>query len=453
MFPLHSDTSRRNFLKTTAAGMAPFAIGRAGFASNSKLQHACIGVGGMGWGDLNQFKSHPNLEIVALCDVDANHLARAAALCPQARTYRDWRELFRREGRRLDTVNIAVPDHMHAAITVTALEGRKHVYCQKPLCHDVAECRAVIRAAQKARVQTQLGTQYASSVAHRMAIEYLRGKAIGDLQRVVFSANRPGAVETYRLVGPRPEQGSPAPAHLDWDLWLGTAAVRPYAPEIYHPVKWRAWQDFGTGWSADIGCHLFNALWTALNLSAPLSVIAEVQESWSNTPARRADTWPQSQHITWVFAGNEFTGGREWKVEWFDGYMFPPDDIKKLQEAHGYQGEAMMAIGTEGMLYLPLDGGPRLLPVEKFKDYPRPKPEPRNHYHHFVDACSGGATPTMNFRVGGPMTEAILLGTVAVRTPGTLLKWDPARMRFPDVPQAQRYLRRRYRKGWKVHGL
>ncbi len=447
-----ANISRRTFLKTTAAGVATFAIGQPGFAANSKLQHACIGVGGMGWNDLGNFKAHPKLEIVALCDVDANHLAKAATLFPQARQYRDWRELFHAEGVRIDSVNVAVPDHMHAPITMTALHGRKHVFCQKPLCHDVAECRAVARAAKAAGVVTQLGTQYASSIPHRMVLEYLQNKAVGDVQRIIFTANRPG-IESYRLAGPRPAQGNPVPSHLDWNLWLGTAPERLYANTIYHPGIWRCWQDFGTGWSGDIGCHLFNTMWRALKLKAPLSVVANVQESWQNSPARRADNWPQQQHITWVFPGNDMTGGKELTIEWFDGMLFPSDEIKQLEEANGYQGEAMLVFGTEGQLYLPLDGGPRLLPVEKFKDYPRPKTEPRNHYHHYLDACLGGPMTTMNFEVAGPMTEAILLGTVAVRNPGTLLKWNPTWMSIPNAPQAERYLRRRYRKGWQVHGL
>jgi predicted dehydrogenase len=163
--------SRRVFLKASAAGLATFAIGRAGFAANSKLNHACIGVGGMGFNDLKQFKDHTKVQIVAICDVDKNLLAKAAALVPGARQYTDWRELFAKEGPRIDSVNIAVPDHMHAPITVTALHCRRHVYCQKPLCHDVAECRAVARAAQAADVVTQLGTQFASGIGDRMAVQ------------------------------------------------------------------------------------------------------------------------------------------------------------------------------------------------------------------------------------------------------------------------------------------
>lgn len=447
-----NNVTRRNFLKTTTAGIVSSAFGPAAFAANSKLQHACIGVGGMGWVDLSNFKDHPKLDIVALCDVDANNLAKAAALFPQARTYRDWRELLEKEGTKIDSVNIAVPDHMHAPIMITALQNHKHVYCQKPLCHDVAECRAVALAAKNAGVTTQLGTQYASSIAHRVAMEYLKQKAVGNVQRIIFTANRPG-IEGLRLAGPRPAQGATVPAELAWDLWLGTAPDRPFAPGIYHPGTWRAWQDFGTGWSADIGCHLFNAMWIGLNLGAPLSVVADVQESWRDSPARRADTWPQQQHISWVFPGNNMTGSKELTIEWFDGMLFPPDEIKKLAEANNYQGEAMMVVGTEGYLYLPMDGVPRLLPAEKYKNYPRPKPEPRNHYHHFVDACFGGPATSMNFSVAGPMTEAILLGTIAVRNPGTKLQWSPEPMAIPNSPQAEALLRRKYRKGWEVQGL
>ncbi|MCX7888096.1 MAG: gfo/Idh/MocA family oxidoreductase, partial [Verrucomicrobiae bacterium] len=144
---------------------------------------------------------------------------------------------------------------------MTAVHCRRHVYCQKPLCHDVFECRAVTRAAQAAGVVTQLGTQFASGVGDRIAVHWLREGAIGKAKRVITCSNRSGAVGLYRLPGPRPAQGQPPPPELAWDLWLGTAPVRPYTPGIYHPVKWRAWQDFGTGWSGDIGCHIFDAVW------------------------------------------------------------------------------------------------------------------------------------------------------------------------------------------------
>ncbi len=449
--------TRRQFLRSAGAVTlaAPFVADSAWTASspNSRLQHACIGSGGMGEHDLLNFKGHPRVEVAAICDVDAKALDTAAKAVPGARRYRDWRELLEKEGARIDSVNIAVPDHMHGAIALTAIRRGKHVYCQKPMCHDVAEVRALTEAAVKKKVVTQLGTQMASSSGDRTAVHLLRSGAIGKVQRAYLCSNRPGAVQDYRLPGPRPAQGEPAPASLDWDLWIGTAPTRPYAPGIYHPVKWRAWLDFGTGWSGDIGCHVFDAVWKGLKMQPPKSVVAEVQQSWKESSARRADTWPQGDHITWVFPGNELTEEKEWTLEWFDGEYFPPKEIRAIYTVEDYPAESAMIIGTEGALLNPLGTSPMLFPEEKFKDYPRPKFEARNHYHHFADACLGGATCESHFAQTGPMTEAILLGTVAIRCPEQKLEWDAKRVRIPNFKEAERHLRRSYRKGWEVKGV
>jgi predicted dehydrogenase len=286
-----------------------------------------------------------------------------------------------------------------------------------------------------------------------MAVQFMREGVIGAVKRVILCSNRPNAIEAYRLEGPRPTQPQVAPETLDWNLWLGTAPERPFASGIYHPKKWRAWQDFGTGWAGDIGCHIFDAVWKGLGLTAPLSVVAEVQASWKDSPERRADTWPQSDHITWNFPGSTLTGGKELTVEWFDGEMFPPDDVQKLVDLPQYPAESAMVIGTEGILVLQHRAGPQLFPREKFKDLVRPKLPARNHYHHFADACLGGEKTESHFAQTGPMTEAILLGTVAIRTPGKTLKWDAAGMTFKKNPEANRLLRRTYRQGWQVAGL
>lgn len=448
-----SSPSRRQFLHGATAGFATFAAGRRAFAANERLNHACIGVGGMGGVDLPNFKSHPKLEIVAICDVDSAHLEKAAAMLPNARRYTDWRELLAKEGDKIDSVNVAVPDHMHAPITMSALAAKKHVYCQKPLCHDVAECRAVAAAAKAASVVTQLGTQMASGIGDRMTVQFLRAGVIGMAKRVILCSNRTGAVENYRLKGPRPAQGESPPANLAWDLWLGTAPERPFAPGIYHPVKWRAWQDFGTGWSGDIGCHVFDAVWKGLGLTGPKSIVAEVQKSWEESPERRADNWPQCQHITWMFPGNKLTGGKELTVEWFDGEMLPPADVQKIAGLEKYPEESAMVIGTEGALLVQLGTGPLLFPREKFKDLSRPKLPARNHYHHFVDACLGGEMTESHFGQTGPMAEAILLGTVAIRVPGKLLMWDASAMKIANDSKAEQLLRRTYREGWRVAGL
>jgi predicted dehydrogenase len=342
---------------------------------------------------------------------------------------------------------------MHALISLSAIKAGKHVYCQKPLCHDVAECRLLARAAKRSGLVTQLGTQHASGAGDRLGVQLLRENAVGTIQRIILCSNRPGAIDAYRLVGPRPAKGEQAPAHMAWDLWLGNAPTREFAPSIYHPSKWRAWQDFGTGWSGDIGCHIFDAVWKGLDLHAPLSVTAEVQESWKNDKARRADVWPQSDHITWVFPGNEKSGGKDFTVEWFDGLIYPPADVQALAKEAGfneYPAESAMVIGSDGAMLLPHTSGPVLLPKEKFAGRPKPKFGPRNHYHHFLDAILGGEMCESHFVQTGPMAEAILLGTVAIRVPNTVLQWDAHGLRIPNSAEADRLLRRDYRKGWEL---
>ncbi|MBU6399240.1 MAG: Gfo/Idh/MocA family oxidoreductase, partial [Verrucomicrobia bacterium] len=349
------------------------------------------------------------------------------------------------------SVNVTVPDHMHFVIAYSAIQKGKHVYCQKPMCHDIAEVRALTEAAVAKGVVTQLGTQMAAGAGDRTTVRLLKDGAIGKIKHACLCSNRPGAVQDYRLPGPRPAHGEPAPPYLSWDLWLGTAPVRPYAPGIYHPTKWRAWQDFGTGWSGDIGCHIFDAVWKGLGMKPPLKVVAEVQESWQNSPARRADNWPQGDHITWTFPGNDLTEAKEWTLEWFDGEFYPPKEIRALYTLEEtYPPESSMLIGTEGALLSSLGSLPFLLPIDKFKSYPRPKLTSGNHYHLFVDACLGGPKTESHFAQTGPMTEAILLGTVAIRVPGHKLEWDAANLKIPNAPQAERYLRRHYREGWQV---
>lgn len=458
MNPTNKTTiTRRSFLQTTAGTAAMTSVAPAivrGANLNSRIQHACIGVGGMmGHNDLNNFLSHKGTEVVALCDVHADRLEHATKSAPNARKYRDWREMLDKEGDRIDSLNATVPDHMHFPITMSAVQAGKHVYCQKPLCHDVAEVRALSEAASKAGVKTQLGTQAASGFGDRMAVHYVRQGLIGKIKHVYLCSNRPGAIESYRLVGPRPKETQSPPAALNWDLWIGSAPMRPYAADIYDPHKWRAWQDFGTGWLGDIGCHVFDATWKALGLTAPKTVVARVQESWQNSPARRADTWPQSDHITWTFPGTPMTEGDEITVEWFDGLIYPPEKIQKLYPGKTYPPESAMMVGTEGAILVPNGAAPILLPQEKFKGVQAPKLDPRNHYHHFLDAIHGTAENESHFQQTGPMTEAILLGTVAIRTPGETLAWDAENLTITNNRAAHKLLRRTYRDGWGVAGF
>lgn len=417
-----------------------------------KLHHACIGVGGMGWNDFRNFKQHDRVEIVAICDVDSNNLERAAKAVPNARKYRDWREMLEKEGDGIDSINIAVPDHQHGIISMEAMARGKHVYCQKPLCHDVAECRDVALQAERCQVITQLGTQFAAGGGDRMAVDFLRQGIIGAVKKVYLCSNRTGA-ERYRLKGPRPAVGEPPPASLAWDLWLGTAPARQFAPKIYHQMLWRSWLDFGTGWSGDIGCHIFDAVWKGMNLgaTAPKTVRAEVQASWKGDPARRADVWPQSNHITWTFDGVPASDGKPFTMEWFDGEFYPHEDGQKLVREAGlpkYPEEAALVFGTEGAILIPHQKVPHLFPKEKFASVPRPKMPLQNHYHNFANACLGGEMCKSVFQKTGPMAETIILGTVAVRHPEETLAWDASSLSFRDNPAATSLLRRTYRTGW-----
>jgi predicted dehydrogenase len=447
----YSSVSRRKFLLTaaTAAIAAPLILESC--APKTKLRHACIGVGGMmGLNDLQNFMSHPNVQIVAICDIDENFLKKALEVVPNARTYSDWRELLKNEANNIDSVNVTVPDHNHFAIAYKAIEMGKHVYCQKPMCHDVAEVRLLTEASVKYKVKTQLGTQHASSENDRRALQLIKEGAIGKIKHVYLCSNRPGAVENYRPIGPRPVEGEEAPSTLNWDVWIGTAPMRQYVTKIYHPSLWRGWLDFGTGWSGDIGCHIFDAVWKGLGLTPPKTVIAEVQKSWQESPERRADNWPQGNHIKWMFPGNDLTESNELPIEWFDGEFYPPQEVQDLFHGDTYPPESAMLVGTDGALLVAHGNDLVLLPQSKFKNHKIPNFRERNHYHHFADACLGGENSESHFAQTGPMTEAILLGTVAIRIPDVLLEWDSANLKINNYPEAEKYLRRTYREGWQT---
>jgi len=457
MKSIHPPTSlsRRQFLRaavtTTVAAPLILRSGARAASPNGKLQHACIGVTRMGKNDLKNFLDHDRLKIVALCDVDTNHLDEAAKSVPDARRYTDWRELFEKEGDKIDSVNVTTPDHMHFPIAYMAIQRGKNVYCQKPMCHDVTEVRTLTEAAAKKGVITQLGTQHASEIGDRMAVQFLKDGVIGKIKHVYLCSNR---AAPNRLKGPRPAQGEDPPPNLKWDLWIGTAPMRPYVPKIYHPATWRGWLDFATSWVADMGCHIFDATWRALGLKAPLTITAKVEESWKNSPERRADNWPQSEHVTWTFPGNALTEGKELTVEWFDGPIFlPPKEAQAHNPTDKYPSEAALVVGTEGTLLQPVGSGPLLLPLEKFKTYPRPKLLPRSHYAHYVDACLGGEKTESHFTQTGPMTETILLGALSLRFYDKKLTWDPVTMKIASCPEAERFLKRQYRDGWQIAGV
>ena len=293
---------------------------------NGLLRHASIGTANMAGGDIKSLRTHPKIEMAAFCDVDAKFLDRMKKEFPKARFYRDWRELLAKEGDAIDSMNISIPDHNHTIVAAAAMRKGKHIYLQKPLCKSHAEAALLRDLAVRNGVVTQMGAQYTAFMADRQTVELLRTGALGPVERVYFFSTRKGLSRRRRYL---PASVS-APEHLDWDLWLGTAAARPYAPEVYHPLIWRVWRDLGSGWIGDIGCHLMSAVWKgmALGKAAPLTVVAETQ---TNAEDNVKDiVWPTATHITWRFAGVPASGGKPFEWEWFDGCS-EPDNLAPAQ--------------------------------------------------------------------------------------------------------------------------
>jgi len=448
--------TRRSFLKsaTTASLLVgPLRRVTRAVSANGKIQHAAIGVGGMGWGDISQIGSHPNVEIVAICDVDTRRMANAAKAFPDARRYQDWRELLEQEGDKVDSVNVTVPDHMHAPIAMSALNRGKHVYCQKPLTHDIYEARQLSAAAKKAGVVTQMGIQLSSTIGNRMAAGMLADGVIGKVSQAHLWSNKDSG--RYRPKGPRPTKTDPVPAEVNWDWWLGAAPERPYVHNTYHPTWWRGWQDFGCGWLGDMGCHIMDMPYRALGLGLPLAIHAEVEPEWRDDPARRVETFPTWQIVRYTFPGTDRTSGDSIDVIWSDGYKYPPEELTQRMDGRNFPKQGALLIGEEGVMLAPHGGGPQFFPGEKFKAVARPKLKPMNHYHEFINAIQGKPEATLqaSFDYAGPLTEMVLLGTVALRFPNQDLKWDATNLSVTNVDDAHRFVRRSYREGWDVTGL
>lgn len=426
------------------------AVSRA-FGAEGKLRHACIGTGGMGWSDLQSLHSHPELEIVALCDVDANNLAKAAEVVPGARRYRDWRELLDKEDGRIDSVNVTTPDHMHAPIAITALRMGKHVYCQKPLAHEIGECRQLEReAAGRPDQVTQMGIQIHSHIAYRMAVRMVQAGLVGKI-REVHSWCGKGWVGVPGELERRPDGSDPVPEYLDWDLWLGTAPRRPYVANLYHPANWRRWIDFGTGTQGDMACHIMDPVFTALELTAPKWIFSEGSPPF-------AETYSPNNRITHMFPGTEYTAEDTLRYYWYDSGAHPDPEQFELPEGQELPMQGSVFVGEKGDLLLPHIGGPQPLPRERFTDAIRAfraenEFENIDHYHQFVDACLGRGRTTAPFAYGGRLSETVLMGCIANRIPDQKLEWNAEELRFTNNRQANLLLHREYRSGWSVDGL
>jgi len=443
--------NRRSFLQGSAALGSVLLLPKLSWAlsANGRLQHACIGVGGMGFADLKSILAGGTTDIVALCDVDLSNLTKAAEFLKterkieSVRLYRDWRELLEREGDRIDSVNVSTPDHMHAPIAFTALQKGKHVYCQKPLTHTVGEARALIQAARKAGVMTQMGIQIHADIAYRMAVAIIQSGGIGKVTQ--FHSWQSGSA-VWTTATARPEGEDPIPAGLDWDKWIGVAQTRPFKADTYHPAKWRGWQSFGGGVMGDFACHILDPVFTALKLGDPLSVMTEVSNY--NT-----ETYPAWQVVHYEFPATAYTAGKTVQGTWYNGEKTPHRELVPMPAEYRLPGAGSIIVGEEGVMVLPHWSGPQLYPLERFKGYKRPQMESLDHYQQWVDACLGKGKPEANFDFSGPLTEAVLLGNVGIHFAGRTLQWDPVHMKIPNLPEAERHLHKSYRQGWSIPTL
>lgn len=451
-------TNRREFLthagKSAAAAaaftiVAPHVLGGPGRKPPSeKLNIAGIGVGGQGAHDLAEVESE---NIVALCDVDWTRAAETFKRYPDAKRYRDFREMLDKEPG-IDAVVIATPDHTHAVAAMAAIRAGKHVYVEKPLTYSVHEARRLCEAAAQAGVATQMGNHGHAFESMRLLKEWIDHGAIGAVREV--DAWTPHAVWPQGL--DRPKDTPPVPESLDWDLWLGPAPERAYHP-AYLPMTWRGWWDFGTGALGDMGCHILDPVFYALELGAPTSVEASfsqfVREGLNWNKEFNSESYPQASIVRYQFPAR---GDRPAvRLTWYDGGLMPerPAELEPGRRM-GNQFGGVLFKGEKGSILANAHGadGLRIIPESRMQAYERPaRTLPRSDGHHaeWIAACKGGPPAGSNFAYAGPLTEAVLLGNVAIRAQERI-EWDAAAMRIPNVPAAEAFLRREYRGGWSM---
>jgi predicted dehydrogenase len=428
--------TRRAALKTAmsclASGVWSARHGHAATRSaGNRLNIGLIGVGGHGIANLAKVEGE---NIAALCDVDSRSLGKTSAEFTKARTYRDFRKML--DQRDLEAVVISTPDHTHAVAAAMAMRRDLHVFCEKPLAHSVFEVRVLARLAKKAGVRTQMGNQDHASDGVRRAVEWVRSGAIGDVREVHVWTDRP----LWPQGVDRPRDTPLVPDYLDWNLWLGPAPARPYH-SIYHPFDWRGFWDFGTGAIGDMGCHLIDPAYWALELGSPLSITPE------STPVGK-ETGPRSSRLTFVFAAR---GNRPAvTLTWYDGGRLPPTELAGVKR---WPPNGTLIVGDGAKLFVPNRGRscivlPKTATIEQ-RDVAFRLPPTAGHHQEWIDACKTGGDTSSDFQYGAKLSEVCLLGNVALRV-GEKIDWDAEKMAVPGHPDADEYLKREYRQGWSL---
>lgn len=469
-----SGLSRRSFLKRGGAGVAVGAgfpqivprhvIGQGQTPPSETVYVAGIGAGGMGGVDIRE-SIRAGAKIVALCDVDWFRARDAFEGIPEATRYKDYRILLDKE-KGIDAVIVGTPDHVHAAITMAAMELGKHVYCEKPLAHTLKETRTVTEAARRFNVATQLGNQGRSFDSMKAFRDCIRAGTIGHVREVHIQEAGHSACKIDEL--PLLSEHHDVPETLDWNLWLGPAPHRAYHP-AYLPGRWRGWSQFGSGMLGDWMCHLLDPVFWALELDAPTTVFAEAE---GYDPERHRETFPRSTHARFEFPAK---GDRPAvTVHWYDGdrYQPPrPDEIPEdepvipIPPASWAFGKSFgaLVIGDEGKIVYGSHGaaGWRIIPDEKMQAYQEKHgadyepnfdtlPSGGKHHEDWLAACKGEGIAGSNFDYGGPLTEVALAGNIAIRLLGTELEWDTNRFEFTNNRKANEYLHYAYRDGWTL---
>jgi predicted dehydrogenase len=471
--------TRRESLKKAAGALMILPAGLArGYAANEKLNLGIIGLAGMGAIDARTLNGLGE-NISALCDVDSTMLELRAPLYPKAKRYTDFRKMIEKE--KLDGVVVAVPDHMHAYVSVWAMKHGLHTYCQKPLCKTVHEARVMAKVAAESKVVTQMGTQSSAEPGNLRTVELIQSGAVGEITEVHVATDRPIWPQGFdRLPGE-----DPVPSTLDWDIWIGAAAMRPYKslyPQghavydppaekkhqldfavaglspvppvgvVYHPFVWRGFTDFGSGALGDIAPHQMNVIFMALDLGAPSAV--EVIE----TSGMKKGMYPDWTVMRFDYAARGVHPPL--KIYWYDGGKRPPEEISGAPVVPGggrragparAGGAGVIWIGTKGSL--PEGRGP----YRGKQTEPYPAPPERNWgreevHKDWVTAIKAGKDAPCNFAYAGPFTEAYQLGNVALRV-GHRIEWDPMAFRVTNCQEANQYLSHEYRKGWDLQEI
>ena len=453
--------TRREFLGTTAAGLAAYGLMPSSvLGANERLNIAAIGSGGMGSGNIDRVSSQ---NIVALCDVDDNQAAGTYNKFPEVPKFRDFRKMIDKMGKDIDAVIIATPDHTHAVAAMACMAAGKHVYVQKPLTRTVYEARMLTEAARKYKVVTQMGNQGASAEGVRLVCEWIWDGAIGPVREVHAWTNRPVWPQGIE----RPSETPAVPSTLDWDLWLGPAPQRPYHP-CYLPFNWRAWQDFGTGALGDMACHILDPVFKSLLLKYPTRVEAsvatqcrEMWKVWQNN-----ETYPLSTMVHYRFPERPKDPTMkidlpEVKLHWYDGGLMPtrPDELEPGRRM-GDDSGGVLFVGDQGKLMCGCYGhGPQLIPYTRHREYPRPDKSiarieggEGGHEMHWVECCKQGAVgqTASTFDYAGPFTESIVMGNLAIRFPNQELHWDGENMKMTNLEEANALVNPPYREGWTL---